>query len=248
MSGDAGAILAAAGAGKRFGAKKQFLQLAGRPLIHYSLDLLGGLEEVSRIVVVLPSSQMDAGRRTLERWLRSAAGSPAARRVERGELGVDLIEGGARRQDSVRNGLRHLEGSVRFVLVHDAARPLLRADDARRVLDAIREHGAAVLGTPVTDSVKRVKDGTIVETLSRDEIWTVQTPQGAVLDLLLDAYESDPRREFTDEAAALHSKGIPVVVVEGPPENLKITKPGDEVLAEFILGRRAGRRRATSRE
>ena len=235
MRGDTGVVLAAGGSGRRFGAKKQLMSLRGKPLLHYSLDTLAGLEAVSRLVIVMPREDLDTGRCLLEEWLSGRRAEPSRDNEPR----FDMIEGGPRRQDSVVNGLRLLRASVRCVLVHDAARPLLRADEARRVLDAVRAHGAAVIGTPVTDSVKRVEEGRIVESLPRQQVWTVQTPQGAILETLLEAYEARESEEFTDEASALGAAGVPVFVVEGSPENIKITRPRDVVLAEKILQTRS---------
>lgn len=240
MSGDTGVILAAAGAGRRcqtetYGTRKQFLELRGRPLVHWCLDALGALKEVSRIVVVLPQSHLELGRVLLESWRKARAdrGMPA----HGGSHALDLtaIAGGRFRQDSVLEGLRFLRGSVRYALVHDAARPLVTTEEASRVLDSIRQHGAAVLGTPLTDSVKRVRDGLIAETLDRATIWTVQTPQGAILEELLSAYEKKGATEYTDEAAALKASGFNVAVVKGSTENLKITHEEDIARVEQLL-------------
>lgn len=233
--GDTGVVIAAAGSGARFGAKKQFLLLGGRPILHFSLDVLALLGDVVRVAVTFPLDDLAAGRRLVEAWregLRSAGRTPPE---------VTPVAGGGRRQDSVVEGLRVLRDEAPFVLVHDAARPLVRAEDVLRVLDAIRRLGAAAIGTPVTDSMKRVKEGRIVESLPREEVWAVQTPQGAVLEILLDAYERAGDREMTDEASALALANVPVALVEGSRENLKITLPADVAAAERILAARAGR-------
>ena len=120
---------------------------------------------------------------------------------------------------------------------------LNRPADARRVLDAVKARGAAAIGTPSHDSVKRARDGVIVEDLPREEVWTVQTPQGARLDVLEAAYVKGAATDWTDEASALRAAGVPVAIVEGSRENMKITRRGDEAVAEAIL--LARRRRAT---
>ena len=152
---------------------------------------------------------------------------------------LTAIKGGASRQESVLNGLRFLRGTVRLALVHDAARPLLTTGDACAVLEAVRQHGAAAIGTRVSDSVKRVKEGQISESLPREEIWTVQTPQGAILEELLTAYEKGTGKgkgnEFTDEASALKACGFLVAVVPGAPDNIKITFPGDVERVEALM-------------
>ena len=228
-------MLAAAGGGTRFGGPKQFLTLAGQPLLHGSLGIFAAVEEIAQVVVVAPATDLERTRELVETW--SSAGGDSRRRAR---LVVEVVEGGARRQDSVLAGLETLSSRVEWVLVHDAARPLVRVGDVRRVLEAVRTHGAAVLGTPCVDSIKRVQDGQIVEELPRDEVWTVQTPQGARLELLRAAYKQFPDDSWTDEASALRRLGVAVELVEGPRENLKITRPGDEALAEFLLRSRRG--------
>jgi 2-C-methyl-D-erythritol 4-phosphate cytidylyltransferase len=241
MNGDTGVILAAAGAGsrcqtRRYGKKKQFLELRGRPLVHWCLDALATLEDVSRIVVVLPQSDLEFGRALLESWRRARAERGMTAHGEDHALDLTAIAGGSRRQDSVLEGLRFLRGSVRYALVHDAARPLVTTEEAARVLDAIRQHGAAVLGTPLTDSVKKVRDGQVVETLDRATIWTVQTPQGAILEELLSAYEKNVGSAYTDEASALKDCGFSVAVVKGSTDNMKITHEEDIPRVERLLG------------
>jgi 2-C-methyl-D-erythritol 4-phosphate cytidylyltransferase len=224
---DSGVVIAAAGVGRRFGGAKQFLSLAGRPVLHYSLDAFASLDDVVRIAVVAGSGEVEEARALVAKWEASRA---AGRKPS-----IVVVPGGTRRQDSVLEGLRALEGSVTFVLVHDAARPLIQAGDARRVLDAVKARGAAAVGTPSHDSVKRARDGVIIEDLPREEVWTVQTPQGARLDVLEAAYVKGAATDWTDEASALRAAGVPVAIVEGSRENLKITRPGDEKLAEAIL-------------
>ena len=226
---DFGAVIAAAGSGSRFGGRKQFLQLAGRPILCYSLDTFADVPDVCQLVVVSSREDQEEARRVVAEW-RSLRAGKGERRVP-----VAIVEGGARRQDSVRKGLDALDPSTRYVLVHDAARPLILNDDVLRVVAAAREHGAAALGTPCHDSVKRVKGSVIVEELPRGDVWTVQTPQAALVEALRQAYDAGVGTELTDEASALRACSVPVAVVEGSRENIKITRPGDERLAARIL-------------
>jgi 2-C-methyl-D-erythritol 4-phosphate cytidylyltransferase len=226
-----GAILAAAGTGTRYGSRKQFLTLAGRPILHYSLDAFLAVEDIAQVVLVAPAGDQKACREVVKAWALTAAKRPEGPP----EGLVTVVEGGKRRQDSVIHGLAALDPAIQWVLVHDAARPLLRAADVRNIIVATRRHGAAVLGTPVTDSVKRVREGCIVDEIPRGEVWTVQTPQSAAVLALRQAYGQEGDREWTDEASALRAMGARVVLVEGPRENIKITHPGDEALAESIL-------------
>jgi len=236
-----GAILAAAGEGSRFGARKQFLTLLGRPLLTYSLDAFLAVQDIAQMVLVVAAEDLEACREIVKAWavtLEKGSGGGRAPRDAR----VAVVIGGKRRQDSVRNGLRALDAAIRYVLVHDAARPLIRAEDVRNIVLATRKHGAAVRGTPLTDSVKRVRKGRIVEEIPRGEVWTVQTPQSAAVEALRQAYAEESEREWTDEASALRAAGVAVALVEGSRENIKITHPGDEALAEMILRARENQR------
>lgn len=239
MEGDTGVVLAAAGSGRRFGGKKQLAELLGRPLIWYSLEAFARVESVSAIALVVPAEDLETGREILLGWeeeRRRGAGAEAR------ALEAAVVPGGRRRQDSVLEGLRALRGRVELAAVHDAARPLVLPEEISAAVEAARRAGAAAVGTPVTDSVKRVRDGRIAEGLPREEVWAVQTPQVAVLERLIEAYERAPEKEFTDEASALEAAGSAVLVVEGSPENLKVTRPSDLAAAERILrARGAGR-------
>jgi 2-C-methyl-D-erythritol 4-phosphate cytidylyltransferase len=240
MKADVGVIVPAAGSGRRFGGKKQFLALAGRPVLYYSLDVFSGIEDVASITVVLPREDMRQGGELVDAWREESHGS-LEDRGHPSRLSIHVVEGGARRQDSVLNGILALAKSAEFALVHDAARPLLLAVDARSVIRSMREHGAAVLGAPSHDSVKRVKNGVIVEEIPREEVWTVQTPQGARAAVLREAYERGSGQDFTDESSALRALGASVALVVGSRENMKLTSSDDAKLLERILeSRRIG--------
>lgn len=234
--GDAefGVVLAAAGDGKRFGRRKQYLDLAGRPLVEYSLEVFSALRAVRRLVLVAPSGDLPAMDRIVRSWSRRERHTRRA-----GDVELAVVAGGTSRQESVQNGLRSLSGFVRWALVHDAARPLVLPADVERVMEAIRVHGAAALGYPVTDSVKEESGGWVRRGLDREHVWQVQTPQGGVVDELLRAYEAlSPGEVRTDEVALLEGAGVSVKLVLGSRENMKVTLPGDEELAEYLLARR----------
>lgn len=229
MSRDTGVVIAAAGSGSRFGRRKQFLSLGGRPILHCSLDAFAAVRDVAELIVVCPAVALDRAQRIVDRWRE---GDPR-RRVEGPTIRV--IAGGPRRQDSVFLGLEALQAS-RYVLVHDAARPLVRPGDVESLLDAVRETGAAAIGTPCSDSLKHVEDGLIQGEVDRTRIWAVQTPQGAEIERLRRAYAAvGARAEWTDEASLLRAAGVAVTPVEGWRGNMKVTTPGDQLLAEGIL-------------
>jgi 2-C-methyl-D-erythritol 4-phosphate cytidylyltransferase len=239
---DVGVVIPAAGSGERFGGPKAFVPLAGKPLILHSVETFASVEDVIEIVVASIPGDLDPMRDVLGRWSAAAADRWAA--AGRDPPGVIAVPGGARRQDSVWAGIRALSGRVRSVLVHDAARPLISAGDIGKVILAIRETGAAVLGYPATDSVKEERDGRIARELARERIWLVQTPQGGTVEVLRRAFSEGERAglEVTDEAGLLFASGAPVRLVEGLRSNLKITFPEDLALAEILLGRISGPR------
>ncbi len=233
--GTFGVVIAAAGGGTRFGTvdgrKKQFLELRGRPILHYSLDVFSSQSEVQGVVVVAPVDDVPFVLESMKEWRENASAADLPK--------VAVVPGGARRQDSVRIGLSTFWETYEFALVHDAARPLLREEDVAAVIAGVRDAGAAVIGFPATDSIKWEQGGTVEKSLDRSRIWQVQTPQGARCDWLRKAYDELPEgEERTDEVGLLSDIGIRVRLVEGTHENLKVTRPGDEALAEFLLERR----------
>ncbi len=218
-----GAIIPAAGSGSRMGgARKPFLELAGRPLLQYCLDAFFAVPEVAHIVVALPASEL--------------ADPPAWLLHER----VRLVAGGAQRADSVRAGLAALPTGTRIVVVHDAARPLLEPAMIRAVIDHARAGVSATIALQVTDTLHHVDDDLhIIDTPDRSRFWRAQTPQAFPLEVLADAYERVADvSAATDEAGLVARAGFPVRVVPGDARNIKITTPGDVALAEATFARR----------
>jgi 2-C-methyl-D-erythritol 4-phosphate cytidylyltransferase len=208
------ALVVAAGRGTRLGSNgpKALVQVAGRPMLAWSLDALRAVAEIEQIVVALPDG----------------VAAPA------GTIGVP---GGAERSHSVLAALRASHGDP--VVVHDAARPLVTPEILRATLAALREHGcdAAIAAAPVHDTVKRARDGVVHGTLDRAELWAVQTPQAfrrAALESALAAGD-DALGAATDDAALVEAQGGTVRVVPAPPENFKVTTPHDLRVAELLL-------------
>jgi len=217
-------ILVAAGRGERMGADrpKAFLSLGGQPLLLRSALTFEASPSVGGVVGVVPAGDQGAARELL---------APVSKLVA-------VVPGGDRRQDSVLQGLKALpDGFEGVVLVHDAARPLVEVDLVESVVRAAEEDGAALPVLPLTDTVKRVRDGRVEETLDRSELGAAQTPQGFRLDLLVSAYEAAfrDRVTVTDEAMAVERVGRPVRAVPGSPRNRKITTPEDLAWAESLL-------------
>jgi 2-C-methyl-D-erythritol 4-phosphate cytidylyltransferase/2-C-methyl-D-erythritol 2,4-cyclodiphosphate synthase len=233
----ADAVVVAAGRSERMAGRDKLLaDLAGRPVLAWSIGALAASPLVERIVVVR-SAEEARGRRPA--WLPSKV--------------VAVVAGGARRQESVTAGLRALdlegEDGRRVVLVHDGARPLVSTRLVDAVARSAAEHGAAIPGLPVAETMKRVADGRVIETIDRSGAVVAQTPQGIRADVLRAALArieagrgAGETAELTDEAALLQAAGVAVHVVPGEPANRKITVPGDLALAEAQL-RATGARR-----
>lgn len=219
----------AAGRGVRFGQPKQLIEVAGRPLVAWSLALFNGLAEIDDLVVATESEHIAA--------MESLAREYAPRLTAR------VVAGGATRQASTRNALRAVPERCDAVFVHDGARPLVLANDIRAGMAATAAGRGAVLATPVIDTIKLVPRGShaISQTLDRSELWAAQTPQFAMLADLRRAHDAAERdgAEATDDVALLERIGLRVDVVPASAANFKVTQPGDRDLAETILRERA---------
>lgn len=219
------ALIPAAGSGARVaaGAPKQYLRLAGRPMLWHSVRAVC-VPPVERVLVVLaPGDEAYAG----EDW--SAFGDRVA----------PLWCGGATRRDSVYNGLVSAMADLDpsdWVLVHDAARPCLPAADLGRLVKALADDAVGgILALPVSDTVKRgTAEGRIAATEAREGLWLAQTPQMFRAALLMEALQKAPAG-VTDEASAVEALGFQPLLVPGSRANLKVTWPGDVALAEAIL-------------
>ncbi|HEX8906317.1 MAG TPA: 2-C-methyl-D-erythritol 4-phosphate cytidylyltransferase [Longimicrobiaceae bacterium] len=211
------AIVVAGGSGRRIGGpvRKQYLEIAGRPVLLRALLPFLQHPRISSVVVVLPPD--DAA--DPPAWLSS--------------LGVRIAAGGAERGDSVWNGLRETREDDEIVLVHDGARPFVDAGIIDRVLDAV----PAIAAVPVTDTIKEVdEDGVITGTPDRARLWQAQTPQGFPRAELVRAYERARAEGIaaTDDAALYERYAGPVRVVTGSYRNLKVTRPEDLPIAEAL--------------
>jgi 2-C-methyl-D-erythritol 4-phosphate cytidylyltransferase len=210
------AIVPAGGHGARMGSRrpKQYLRLGQAPILVATLKALARARSIAGIVVAVPEAQVAATRRLLAR-----ARVPKI---------LDVVAGGADRQESVWRGLQRLPEDARVVVVHDAVRPFITTDLVERVR-AAGAGGAATCGTPVRDTVKRVTDGAVESTIPRQGLWLTQTPQAFARDLLWEAHDKARRDGFagTDDAVLVERLGMPVAMVPGLAQNLKITTPED---------------------
>ena len=230
-------VVVAAGASRRMeGIDKLLAPIAGRPMLAWTLEALAASPVVERIVVVASAANID-----------EISGAPwVPDRVSR------VVPGGDRRQ-AVRGGgrggaatrVRPALGSDRVVLVHDGARPLVSGALIEAVARAAERHGAAIPVVPVAETVKRVAGELVAETVDRSDLVTAQTPQGVRAGLLERAYEQFPPdgpETWTDEAALLEACRIPVHVVPGDPDNIKVTQPADLRRVESMVAGARGPR------
>lgn len=215
-------ILLAAGFSTRLGQDKIWMDLAGAPLLSWPIRTFARCSAIDDLILLVAA---EAGARA-EQLIR--------------ELGVraQVVTGGARRQDSVWAGLEAAD-QAEWVVVHDAARPLVTADLIVRGLEAARDVGAAIAAVPETNTLKLVRDGLIVETLDRGHLWAAQTPQVFRRDLLMRAHQRY-HGEATDDAAMVEALGVPVRVYEGAYANMKLTVATDEKLVAAYLREEQG--------
>jgi 2-C-methyl-D-erythritol 4-phosphate cytidylyltransferase len=214
-----GVVIVAAGTSQRMaGINKLFAPLRGKPLLAWSVDTCQKYSLVQQIVLVLNGKDLARGQKL---------------KKERGWSKVVLCPGGARRQDSVREGLRHMK-DCDLVMIHDGARPFLTLDLIKDGLRMAKETGAAVAAVPVKDTIKLAVDERLIgETLQRDKLWAAQTPQIFSFDMITRAYEN-LTTEVTDDAAAVERLGYKVQLYMGDYENIKVTTAEDLALAKII--------------
>ena len=226
LHGSVGAILLGAGGSRRMGGiDKTFEPVGGRPLISYSLDVLQQCSQIDEVVLVLESHNLERG----AELVRAGPWNKVAR----------VCLGGPRRQDSVRLGLECLS-PLKWVLVHDGARPCLEEDVVLRGLLAVKETGAAVSAVPVKDTVKIADSANVVkDTPSRDSLWGAQTPQIFSRELLIEAHAT-VQDDVTDDSSMVERLGRKVTLFMGSYDNIKVTTPRDIALAEIIITERGG--------
>lgn len=223
------AIIVAGGSGTRFGAElpKQFLELGGKPILMRSIEAFANSGNCPvDVIVTLPSDQMDLWQRLCDRY-----GFDVPHRV---------VPGGETRWHSVKHALDSMGdvNEVDIIAVHDGVRPMVTADVICRTIAAARRDGAAIPVVALNDSVRQVV-GEASHALDRSTLRAVQTPQVFDARLLLDAYSLPYQPIFTDDASVVEQLGHPITLVEGDPHNLKITRPMDLALAEYLLNSNA---------
>ncbi|MCX5751429.1 MAG: 2-C-methyl-D-erythritol 4-phosphate cytidylyltransferase [Candidatus Saganbacteria bacterium] len=211
-------IITAGGYGKRMGSPsgKQFLEIAGKPILEWTISAFLAIKEINEVIVVINKEDFDKLK----------------------HLKVKLAEAGERRQDSVYNGLQKVTEGCDIVVIHDGARPLVTSQLIRASIAGAALHGASVVAVSVKDTIKEVSaEGFILNTADRSLLWAAQTPQTFKYHLIKEAYEKAKSDGFfvTDDASLVERLGYPVKIVEGSYENIKVTTPEDLAVAEQIL-------------
>ncbi len=221
------AVLVGAGLGLRMGGtiKKPFLPILGKPIFIHTIGRFSQIETISEIIVVVGEAEIKF---LQEQWQDVLTASKVKK----------IVAGGKRRQDSVYNGLCQTEADSEIVLIHDIVRPLVRSEHIEAVVSKVKESNAAILAAPMKATVKEVENHLRIQrTVSRNNLWMAQTPQGFKRDLILKVFNQlkNVDREFTDDAEMVEKAGYPVYIVPGTDENIKITTPEDMRIAEALL-------------
>jgi 2-C-methyl-D-erythritol 4-phosphate cytidylyltransferase len=225
-------IIPAGGTGRRMGGEipKQYLSLAGIPILVHTLKEFQRSPIVDEILLVVPGGDVAEVRRDV---------------VERYDFSrVSLvIAGGRERQDSVRNALVYVRDEHEIILVHDGVRPFVTGALIERAVAGAKAFGAVTVGVPVRDTVKAVDAaGRVVKTVLREGLWLTQTPQAFRREVILAAYERAAADGFygTDDASLVERMGIPVRMIPGDVDNIKVTTPEDLARGERMIRRFAG--------
>jgi len=220
------AIIAAAGMSNRMKSKinKQFININGKPILAHTLEKFQRCKYVDEIIVVAREDEINYCKKEI------------VKRFGFNKV-TKIVRGGKERQDSVYNGILALNGKTDIVVSHDGARPFVKV---KNIVDSIRgavKYGACVIGTPVKDTIKVVKDENIDHTPKRDVLWAAQTPQTFKKEILMEGYKKAIEDNFvgTDDSVLVERLGINVKMIMGSYENIKITTPEDIIIAESML-------------
>lgn len=222
------AIIVAAGSSQRMGFDKLLALLGDKPVLVHTLDAFERTSCVRDVILVTRAERLTE----LEEIVRRIGFSKT----------IQVVAGGTHRQDSVRAGLDRLRPEASYVAVHDAARPLIMPEQIERVFALARQHGAAALAEPVTDTIKRADgNGFVSGGIAREGLYAMQTPQIFSREVLLSAYAevAAKRLSITDEVSAVEQLGERVLLVPNEEFNVKITYPRDLLLAQAVLRSRS---------
>lgn len=214
-------IIVAGGKGKRMRSEtpKQFLQVAGKPLLMHTINKFRDYHFDIRIILVLPAPFIDFWKSLCKRFEFTTE--------------HELVEGGKSRFHSVKNGLKKVEPSS-LVAIHDGVRPLVSIETIHRVFDSAQEEGNAIPVVKISESLRQLNSNGSIP-VSRQDYRLIQTPQAFHSEVIIEAYEQDYQDHFTDDATVIESQGISINFVDGNYENIKITRPADLTIAQALL-------------
>ena len=216
-------IILAAGSGSRFGEKKQFKELNKKPIWVYSLNTFIRSKCIDELILVIPND-------SLETLKKSQAFTSLNKKNN-----IKLVSGGESRKDSVINGLRVVKKANNIVCIHDAARPFIKISYIKNSIDACSEFDGAIIAVPTVDTVKKVDNNLIKNTINRESLWMAQTPQTFKKGKLLYAIKNFSHLNITDESMLMEEANFKIKLIEGDQYNFKITNEIDWELAKFIV-------------
>ncbi len=225
-------LIPAAGTGRRMGGSvsKQYLELAGKPILAHTLALFENHPLIDNIYPIVPPNDISY----CQQQIVNRYGFTKVRK---------LVAGGPTRQDSVKNGLAalaedDLDQPQRPILIHDGARPLFDSKRLSMLIDIVCQTGACTIGVPVKDTIKNVENDKITDSPDRSRLWQAQTPQGFQYQLIKEAFDQAAADGFiaTDDASLLERLGHPVQMLKGDYRNIKVTTPEDILIAVALLG------------
>ncbi len=220
------AIIAAAGSGTRYSAKKNKLleNLTGMPVIVHTLKKISAVNRINSIIICTSEDIIEEIEQLVKKYNISKV--------------KNIIIGGKTRQESVFLGLTEAKkDNPDFILIHDGARPLISAEIIENSINTAAKTGASIVAVPLKDTIKKVNPDTseIIETLNRSEFWNVQTPQVFKFNEILNAHEKFQGQDYTDDSALMEKLNIPVTVIMGSYKNIKITTLEDIKIAEILI-------------
>lgn len=219
------ALIVAAGQGERFGSKKQFMPLGNHPLLYYATKVFNALPPVEEIILIVPAEDV--------KWVREKFTTEYAfKKISQ------VIKGGNSRGESVYLGLQALRAATEIVLIHDGARPMISQDFVLKIIEQTKIKGACIPVLKATDTIKAVNEaGEICQTLPRQNLRHIQTPQGFKKDIICEAYQTQnfKRAEQTDDAGLLEKAGYPISTIAGLPYNVKVTVKEDFLMLEGLI-------------
>lgn len=219
------AIILAAGSGARFGEKKQFKKLNGKPIWVYSLNTFIQSKHVSEVILVISQES-----------LTGVQNSRVVKKLSK-QIVIKIVKGGDSRQESVLNGLSAVEDKYNLVCIHDAARPFVKVSYIKKTIEACTNFDSSIVAVPATDTIKKVEGGIIIKTIDRGFIWMAQTPQTFRKEKLLKAFKLFSHVNVTDESMIMELAGFSTKIIEGDSSNLKITHALDWELVKLIEGK-----------